>query len=141
MSAQFKDDHVRLRVLVDAYIALLSKNSLPDLNDIMKGRTGFTGLFHAHFASEGRALDALRTGNPDSPVDKLLAEHGTRVREVFLRHSGLIQRWPIKRIAAEWQAYCGEIRAQRDYYFAFLDWEEKTIHPLLASANERRRAS
>src|SRR5689334_11621169 len=128
MSAQFKDDHDRLRTLVGDYIALLSRPTRPDLTEVMKGRTGFTGLFHSHFSSEGRAIEAVRTGDPDSPIDRLLSEHGSRVREIFLRHSGLIQRWPIKRIEQEWQTYCREVRGQRDFYFAFLDWEEANIH-------------
>jgi hypothetical protein len=61
--------------------------------------------------------------------------------DVFLRHSGLIQRWPTKRIIDEWQAYCREVRAQRDFYFAFLAWEEAVIHPLLAGLDEVRRVS
>ncbi|MBO9670684.1 MAG: hypothetical protein J7485_09225 [Sphingobium sp.] len=141
MSVQFKDDHDRLRTLVDQYIALLSRPVRPELTEIMKGRTGFTGLFHSHFASESRAIEALRTGAPDSLVEKLLSEHGSRVREVVLRHSGLIQRWPIKRIEQEWQAYCREVRSQRDFYFTYLAWEEANIHPLLDQASERRRAS
>lgn len=141
MSAQFKDDHDRLRSLVDEYIALLSRPIRPELTEVMKGRTGFTGLFHSHFASEGRAIEAVRPSDLDSPVGKLLSEHGSRVREVFLRHSGLIQRWPIKRIELEWQAYCREVRSQRDFYFAFLAWEEANIHPLLDEASEVRRAS
>ncbi len=132
MSAQFKDDHDRLRVMVSDYVALISRRTPPDITEVMKGRTGFTGLFHAHFSSENRALEALRTGDPNSPVDKLLAEHAKKVMEVFLRHSGLIQRWPTKRIIEESQAY---------FYFAFLAWEESVIHPLLAGANEVRRAS
>lgn len=141
MSAQFKDDHDRLRVMVNDYVVIISKDVPPDITEVMKGRTDFTRLFHAHLASESRALEALRTGSRNSPADRLIAEHARKVVEVFLRHSGLIQRWPTKRIIEEWQAYCLEVRAHRDLYFAFLAWEESVIHPLLAGSNEIRRAS
>lgn len=141
MSGQFKDDHDRLRRLADEFVILLSGETLPNVNDIMKGRAGFTALFHAHFSAETRALEALRTGNPDSPVDKLLAEHAARLREVHLRHSDLIQRWPIRRIEAEWRTYGREVGAQRDFYVTFLDWEEAFIHPLLGGSSGLRRAS
>jgi hypothetical protein len=55
MLAQFKDDHDRLRVMVSDYAALISKGVPPDIIELMKSRTGFTGLFHSHFrAKTGR---------------------------------------------------------------------------------------
>ncbi len=131
MEQTFKDDHDRLRVMIDAYLAMLRGNARPDIAEVMRRRLAFSNAFRAHVAAEGPALDALRTGNGDHPVDRMLDRHGARLREVMPGYSALIHDWTPPRIVAEWPSYCREVRAQVRRYYEFLAWEEAQVLPLL----------
>ncbi len=91
----------------------------------------------AHVAGEAPAFDALRTGRIDHPADRLLDEHGCRLRAVMPGYSALIRDWTPARIVADWPTYCREVRAQVKVYLEFLDWEEAHVLPLFDHARDR----
>lgn len=115
----------------------------PELMAIIRYRIEFSSIFHAHYVTESRAVDALRSGLTD-PEERALADrYCTQMREIFLRHSALIQAWPPDRILSHWQDYRRDSGDYRNLYLTFLAWEEAVIHPLLerhAAVSERRTA-
>jgi len=115
----------------------------PELMAIIRYRIEFSSIFHAHYVTESRAVDALRAGLTD-PEERALADRYCReMREIFLRHSALIQKWPPDRIISHWNDYRRDSANYREYYLGFLAWEEAVIHPLLerhAAVSERRIA-
>ena len=127
-------EHARLRGMIDDYLDLLRADTPPDVNEIMKCRLAFSTAYLSHIASEGSAFNALRTGDPTHPVDRLIGEHACRLSEIMPGYSALIQNWTPARIIAEWDDYCREVHRQVPRYYAFIAWEEETILPLLDSA-------
>ncbi|HEY1125997.1 MAG TPA: hypothetical protein VGE65_10205 [Sphingobium sp.] len=141
MRQKHKEEHDRLRVMVDDYVAMLHGDVAPDIAEIMKRRLAFSSGYLAHVASEGQLFHRLRTGNPDHPTDRLLNEYGCRLRDIMPGYSALIQQWTPQRITAEWPAYCRQVRTQVRRYYAFLAWEEAEMLPLLVNLGDMRQAS
>ncbi len=130
MEQTFKHEHDHLRVLLEAYIGLMGRNARPDIAEVMRHRLAFANAFRAHVASEGPALDALRTGDGHHPIDRRLDQHGCRLRDILPGYSALIRDWTPSRIVADWPRYCRDVRAQVKRYLAFLEWEEAEVLPL-----------
>ncbi len=131
MSAQFKDEHDRLRAMLHDYIALMTGDK-PDVQAVMRARRSFAGLFHSHHLGEGEVLQRLRASPCDAETVQRLNVYAERKRDFFLRYSELVQQWPLQRLMDEWPTYCSAIRSHKHVFLDFLQWEETMIHPLLA---------
>lgn len=117
--------------MIDDYVDMLRRDDPPDPAAIMRRRLAFSNAYLAHVAAERDAFRRLRTGDPDHRVDRLLDEHGCRLRRVMPGYSALIEQWTPVRILAEWSAYRAQVLAQIQRYFEFIAWEEAEILPLL----------
>lgn len=141
MRRKHKEEHDRLRVMIEDYVAMLHGDVAPAIAEILKRRFALSNALRAHVAEEGPVFDRLRTGDPHHAADRALDEYGRRLRDAMPGYSTLIQEWTPQRIAAEWPAYCGQVRALVPRYYNYLAWEEANIHPLLDKERELRRAS
>ena len=126
--------------MIRDYTDMVIGSGKPDIQAIMRLRMVFSNHFYAHMAAEGEALRGLRSSGPSREVDRLLDQYDSEMRGFFLRHSKMIQQWPPKRITQEWEGYREAICVQQQGFFAFLDWEEAVIHPLLVNVGGMRRA-
>ncbi len=135
MEQRFREEHDHLRVMLGDYIGMMGRTSKPDIADVLRRRLAFYNAFRAHVASEGAALERLRTGRADRPVDRMLDAHDRRLRDVMPGYNALIREWTPPRIVAEWPVYCRAVRAQVKRYLEFLLWEEAEVLPLLGHAH------
>jgi len=137
MTQRFKEEHDHLRALLDAYVDLMGPGTCPQIDEVMRRRLAFATAFRAHLASEGPELEGLRTGDAAHPVDRLLDDYGTRMRDIMPGYQALIRDWTPQRLEADWATYCRAARAQARRYLDFLAWEDAEILPLLDQHRDR----
>jgi len=66
-------------------------------------------------------------------ANQALREHGRAIVALFLRYSDHIKQWTPAQIDADWVGYRTAVLALQDGLRERMAWEEKHLHPLLAS--------